>query len=53
MAAIIIFSNFWGLLLKEWTLVDRRTKMYLWLGIFVLVVSVVMIGIGDGLARIT
>ena len=25
MAAIIIFSNFWGLLLKEWRLVDRRT----------------------------
>ncbi len=51
MAAIIIFSNFWGLLLKEWKLVDRRTKTYLWLGILVLVISVVMIGIGDGLAR--
>lgn len=51
MAAIIIFSNLWGVLLKEWKLVDRRTKIYLWLGIAVLVVSVIMIGIGDGLAR--
>jgi L-rhamnose-H+ transport protein len=51
MAAIIIFSNLWGLLLKEWRLVDRRTRVNLWLGILVLIVSVVMIGVGDGLAR--
>lgn len=50
MAAIIIFSNFWGLFLKEWNLVDRRTKKYLWLGIFMLIISVVMIGIGNNLA---
>ena len=29
MASIIIFSNFWGLVLKEWKLVDRRTRVYL------------------------
>lgn len=51
MAAIIIFSNLWGLVLREWKLVDRKTRGYLWLGIFALVVSVVMIGVGDGLAR--
>lgn len=51
MAAIIIFSNLWGIVLKEWSLVDRRTRVFLWLGIFVLIVSVVMIGVGDGLAR--
>ena len=51
MAAIIIFSNLWGLVLKEWKLVDRRTKIYLWLGIAVLIISVIMIGVGDGLAR--
>jgi L-rhamnose-H+ transport protein len=51
MASIIIFGNLWGLLLKEWKLVDTRTRVYLWLGILVLVVSVMMIGIGDGLAR--
>ncbi len=51
MAAIIIFSNIWGLLLKEWKLVDGRTRACLWLGIVTLVISVVMIGVGDGLAR--
>lgn len=51
MAAIIIFSNLWGVILKEWKGVDSKTNFYLWLGIFALVVSVVMIGIGDGLAR--
>ncbi len=51
MAAIIIFSNLWGLFLAEWKLVDRRTRLYLWLGILALIVSVIMIGVGDGLAR--
>lgn len=51
MAASIIFSNLWGLLLKEWKGVDAKTRMSLWLGIAALVVSVVMIGVGDGLAR--
>ena len=51
MAAIIIFSNLWGILLKEWKGVDAKTRLYLWLGIIALVISVVMIGVGDGLAR--
>ncbi|HSA29704.1 MAG TPA: L-rhamnose/proton symporter RhaT [Phycisphaerae bacterium] len=51
MAAIIIFGNLWGLLLKEWKLVDSRTRFCLWLGIVMLVVSVMMIGVGDGLAQ--
>ena len=51
MASIIIFSNLWGVLLKEWKGVDAKTRLYLWLGIAALVVSVIMIGVGDGLAR--
>jgi len=51
MAAIIIFSNLWGLVLKEWKGVDAKTRLYLWVGIIALVISVVMIGVGDGLAR--
>ncbi|HOW73503.1 MAG TPA: hypothetical protein PKY77_23120, partial [Phycisphaerae bacterium] len=51
MAAIIIFGNLSGLLLKEWKLVDSRTRFCLWLGIVMLVVSVMMIGVGDGLAQ--
>lgn len=50
MASIIIFSNLWGLWLKEWTLVSRRTRMYLWMGILTLILSVIMIGIGNNLA---
>ncbi len=50
MASIIIFSNIWGLLLKEWKLVDSRTRLYLWLGILALIISVIMIGVGNGLA---
>jgi L-rhamnose-H+ transport protein len=50
MASIIIFSNVWGLVLKEWKLVDSRTRLYLWLGILALIISVIMIGVGNGLA---
>ena len=51
MAAIIIFSNLWGMFLREWKQVHRRTIVYLWLGILVLTISVIMIGVGDGVAR--
>jgi L-rhamnose-H+ transport protein len=47
MAAIILFGNLWGLILGEWKLVDRRTRVFLWVGIAVLIVSVIMIGVGD------
>ena len=50
MATIIIFSNLWGLRLKEWKLVDKKTMAYLWFGIAMLIVSVIVIGIGNHLA---
>ena len=50
MASIIIFSNLWGLWLKEWTHANRRTRAYLWLGIITLLISVIMIGVGNNLA---
>jgi L-rhamnose-H+ transport protein len=50
MASIIIFSNLWGLWLKEWTHVNHRTRVYLWLGIITLLISVIMIGIGNNMA---
>jgi len=50
MASIIIFSNLWGLWLKEWTLVNAKTRGYLWMGIITLLISVIMIGIGNNLA---
>jgi len=50
MASIIIFSNLWGLWLKEWTHVNRRTRVYLWVGIVTLLISVILIGIGNNMA---
>lgn len=50
MASIIIFSNLWGVWLKEWSLVDRRTRLFLWLGIVLLIVSVILIGLGNYLS---
>lgn len=50
MSSIIIFSNLWGLWLKEWSKVNRKTIAYLWSGIFLLILSVILIGIGNYLA---
>ena len=50
MATIIIFSNLWGLWLKEWKLIDKKTRFYLWTGIVLLIISVVFIGIGNHLS---
>lgn len=50
MASIIIFSNLWGLWLKEWAHANRRTRTFLWLGIITLLISVVLIGIGNNMA---
>lgn len=47
MSSIIIFSNIWGLWLKEWTLVDRKIRIYLWLGVISLIMSVCLIGMGN------
>ncbi|MEC3879521.1 L-rhamnose/proton symporter RhaT [Parapedobacter sp. 10938] len=52
MAAIIIFSNLWGLWLKEWKLVGKRTLRFLWAGIILLVFAVICIGGGNHLAGI-
>lgn len=49
LATIIIFSNLWGVYLKEWEKINRKTNIYLWTGIVLLIVSVVLIGIGNKL----
>ena len=50
MAFIIIFSNLWGVYLHEWRLVDRRTRIVLWVGIITLIASTIVIGYGNKLA---
>ncbi|WP_423129385.1 L-rhamnose/proton symporter RhaT [Gaoshiqia sp. Z1-71] len=50
MSSIIIFSNLWGLWLKEWHMADKRTLASLWASIILLILSVLMIGLGNYLA---
>jgi L-rhamnose-H+ transport protein len=47
MASIIIFSNLWGLGLKEWKGASGRAMRLLFFSIFLLVVSTVIVGYGN------
>lgn len=49
MAFIILVANAWGLLLKEWKGVDRRTFMTIGLGIATILLSVLVVGYGNAL----
>ncbi len=53
MAAIIIFSTLWGIFLKEWKGTGRATKTWITLGLIVLILSTVVIGIGNKLGMDT
>ncbi|HEX8351230.1 MAG TPA: L-rhamnose/proton symporter RhaT [Hymenobacter sp.] len=50
MAFIIIFSSFWGLYLHEWRGANRPTMRAISLGILTVVLSTVVVGIGNYLA---
>ena len=47
MASIIIFATLWGLALKEWRGISRRTKLLVATGLFLLVSSTVVVGYGN------
>ncbi|GAA4435559.1 L-rhamnose/proton symporter RhaT [Ravibacter arvi] len=47
MSSIVIFSNLWGLWLKEWKGTSRATMVYLVVGILLLIISILMIGWGN------
>jgi L-rhamnose-H+ transport protein len=49
MAFIILVANGWGILLKEWSGVSRKTKMTIALGIFIILLSVILVGYGNAL----
>ena len=51
MAFIIVFSSLWGLYFHEWRGVRRQTKLAVWTGIAVLILSTVVIGVGNYLAK--
>ncbi len=47
MSSIIIFSTLWGILLKEWRRVSRRTRWLVFLTLLTLVGSTVIVGYGN------
>jgi L-rhamnose-H+ transport protein len=52
MAFIIVFSNVWGLVFREWKACSRRTLSIVVGGIGVVVLSIVMIGAGSYLKSV-
>ena len=49
MAFIILVANVWGLVLKEWTGVKRKTLTTVILGITMIILSVVIVGYGNSI----
>lgn len=49
MAFIIFIANLWGIILKEWKGVDKKTVTTIALGIIVMVISVFIVGYGNSL----
>jgi L-rhamnose-H+ transport protein len=50
MASIILFSTLWGFALKEWMGTSRQTRALVWWGVGLLVISTVVIGVGNFLS---
>ncbi len=49
MATIILTANFWGFYLKEWSGVSKRTFNVFLFGISLMLLSIVLVGIGNSL----
>jgi L-rhamnose-H+ transport protein len=49
MAFIILTANMWGLVLKEWAGVSRKTKTIVIIGIVTIIASVLLVGYGNSL----
>jgi L-rhamnose-H+ transport protein len=49
MAFIILVANMWGIALKEWNGVSRRTKITIAIGIITILFSVILVGYGNAL----
>ena len=52
MAFIILTANMWGLLLKEWAGVSKKTKTTVIIGIITIIVSVLIVGYGNSLKEV-
>jgi L-rhamnose-H+ transport protein len=49
MAFIILVANMWGLLLKEWTAVSKKTFSTFIMGIITIILSVLLVGYGNSI----
>ncbi|MDP4284214.1 MAG: L-rhamnose/proton symporter RhaT [Bacteroidota bacterium] len=49
MAFIILVANMWGIVLKEWKGVSKKTKTTITLGIITIILSVILVGYGNSL----
>jgi len=49
MAFIILVANMWGIVLKEWSGVSRKTKTTITVGITTIILSVIVVGYGNAL----
>jgi L-rhamnose-H+ transport protein len=49
MAFIILVANMWGLVLKEWKGVSKKTSSTIILGIIIIIISVLVVGYGNKL----
>lgn len=49
MAFIILVANMWGVILKEWTGVSKKTKSTITIGIITIILSVMLVGYGNAL----
>ena len=49
MAFIILVANMWGLVLKEWKGVNKKTITTIIIGIIIIILSVLLVGRGNNL----
>jgi L-rhamnose-H+ transport protein len=49
MSFIILVANMWGLVLKEWKSVSRKTTLTIFVGIATIVLSILIVGYGNSL----
>jgi L-rhamnose-H+ transport protein len=49
MAFIILVANMWGIVLKEWNGVSKKTKITIAIGIITIILSVLVVGYGNKL----
>jgi len=49
MSFIILIANMWGIILKEWKGVSRKTYTTLTLGISIIILSVIIVGYGNAI----